>query len=244
MYFVLWGVWLLILLKNLLKNKAKLPLGNSFICCLWIFFMLSRYINLIHCDTRDHYSKEESTSIKELIKTQPDLHFSRYIHRFQDTFGEDAYVPAETTCCWCLMDDEEEYIHHQFLINITASIAMDISLHAFLENVTQVGSTFFGLLFKHCSSCPLWISRDVTVRVTPPNGTMHYNFAWGNHAARKTNNAANAAKQKIIWPEMKGGSNTTKIERDTSKTEIVQWMNRISIHKTSLVDNDIGYMEV
>ncbi len=118
-----------------------------------------------------------------------------YVKEFEDVFGLDAHVPAETTCCWCLMDEDEEYIHHQFFINITASIAMEISSQTFSDAVPQLGTTFYGSLFKHCSSRPLWISKDRRIRVSPPDGSMYYNFAWGNHAAKKTNNDANAGQE-------------------------------------------------
>jgi len=157
-------------------------------------FTYGGYTNFIHRDTRDHYSKEESKSIKNLIKSQPDNRFSRYVEQFEDTFGEDARVPSETTCCWCLMDQTNDYIHRQFFINITASIVMDISSHVFSDKVPQVGTTFFGSLFEHCSSRPLWVSRNGMVRVKPPFSSMYYNFAWGKHPAKK-NNASDAVLQ-------------------------------------------------
>ncbi len=94
------------------------------------------------------------------------------------------------------MGEDEEYVHFQHFLNVTASIATDISLYIFSEIISQVGTTLFGSLVEHCSTCPLWIRRrDGMVCVTPPNGKMYYNFAWRNHAAKKTNNNTNTAQQ-------------------------------------------------
>ncbi len=70
-------------------------------------------------------------------------------------------------------------------MNVTASIAMNLSSNAFSDTINQFGSTFFGSLFEHCSSRPLWIRDDGMIRVTPPDGTKFYNFARGDHVANR-----------------------------------------------------------
>ncbi len=62
---------------------------------------------------------------------------------------------------------------------------MNLSSDAFSDTINQFGSTFFGSLFEHCSSGPLWIRDDGMIRVAQPEGTKFYNFAWGNHVANR-----------------------------------------------------------
>ncbi len=143
------------------------------------------YTNLIHQDRRDHYLSIESKNIKSLIREQKDSRYPRYVDNFEKVFGEAENVPTETTCCWCLLNSDYEYIHQQFFVNVTASIAMNLSSNAFSDTINQFGSTFFGSLFEHCSSRPLWIRDDGMIRVTPPEGTKFYNFAWGDHVANR-----------------------------------------------------------
>ncbi len=71
---------------------------------------------------------------------------------------------------------------------------MNLSSDVFSELIGQFGSTFFGSLFEHCSSCPIWIQKDGMIRVTPPDGTKYYNFAWGDHLANRRKKIAALAR--------------------------------------------------
>ncbi len=152
------------------------------------------YTNLIHQDRRDHYSSTESNQIKSLIREQTDDRYPRYINNFENVFGENENVPTETTCCWCLLDKVDDYIHRQFFVNITAAIAMNLCSDSFSQGIDQFGTTFFGSLFEHCSSRPLWIGSNDMIRVTPPPGTKYYNFAWGDHLANRNKKRAALAR--------------------------------------------------
>ncbi len=69
------------------------------------------YTNLIHSDRNDHMTKNESESIKKLLRSQQDCRYNQYVDAFESMFGCNINLPTETTCCWCLLDHNEEYIH-------------------------------------------------------------------------------------------------------------------------------------
>ncbi len=116
------------------------------------------YTNFIYCNCWDNFTDQELESIKNLIKSQEaqeDNRFSRYIKAYEDTFGTMAKIPTETTNCWCLMDKDNELLHKQFVANITGSVAMDISSHAFVDHNMQHGTMFFGSLFSIALHVPI-----------------------------------------------------------------------------------------
>ncbi len=80
-------------------------------------------------------------------------------------------------------------------MNVSAGIAMNILSNVLKSDSIQLVPTFFGSIFEHCSSRPLWICSSGMIRVTPPDNTHYYNFAWGNHGGNKTNNKAEATRQ-------------------------------------------------
>jgi hypothetical protein len=77
------------------------------------------------------------------------------------------------------MDEHEEMFQmRQFFVNFTAGIAQDITSSAY-ESTKQIGANFFGSMFDHCTTRPIWIrSIDNTVMLHPPTD-YGYNFAWG-----------------------------------------------------------------
>ncbi len=68
--------------------------------------------------------------------------YKRYVDAFNESFGENVNMPTETTCCWCLLEDDEEYCRCQFFINVTAGIAMNILSGLFCNGIEQLGTTF------------------------------------------------------------------------------------------------------
>ena len=91
-------------------------------------------------------------------------------------------VPVESTCAWTLVKkDNEIYLYRQFFANLTCGVALDISSTGF-ENADQVGSTFMGAFFEHCTTRPIWLNKtDRTISFNQPPGSNNYVFAWGNH---------------------------------------------------------------
>ena len=82
------------------------------------------------------------------------------------------------------MDEHEKMFQmRQFFVNFTAGIAQDITSSAY-ESTKQIGANFFGSMFDHCTTRPIWIrSIDNTVMMRPPTD-YGYNFAWGKWGSR------------------------------------------------------------
>jgi hypothetical protein len=109
-------------------------------------------------------------------------------------------VPVESTCAWTLVKkDNEIYLYRQFFANLTCGVALDISSTGF-ENADQVGSTFMGAFFEHCTTRPIWLNKtDHTISFNQPPSSNNYVFAWGNHRGKrkkKKNSHKKATKSK------------------------------------------------
>lgn len=112
-------------------------------------------------------------------------------------------LSLETTCAWTLVEDNEEYEFRQYFANLSCGVALDISSTGF-EKADQMGSTFLGALFDHCTTRPIWQNKaGGTISFNRPPGSDNYVFAWGNHRSKRKKNqnhksiakkAANAKK--------------------------------------------------
>ena len=93
-------------------------------------------------------------------------------------------LPISTTCCWTYMNDNTKMFQmRQFFLNFTAGIAQDITSSAY-GSTDQIGANFFGSLFDHCTTRPIWI-RSIDNAVSLHSTTDYgYNFAWGSHKKR------------------------------------------------------------
>jgi hypothetical protein len=93
-------------------------------------------------------------------------------------FCPDKRLPISMTCCWVYMDQHEETFQmRQFFLNFTAGIAQDITSSAY-DSTKMIGANFFGSMFDHCTTRPIWIrSIDNRVMLHPPTDYA-YNFAW------------------------------------------------------------------
>ena len=76
------------------------------------------------------------------------------------------------------MEKDNEYTHRQFFVNTTCRVALNVSSNAFSEMLDQISCTFYGGLFEHCTSMPVWLSKDGMRVCIKPRG-RNYNMAWG-----------------------------------------------------------------
>ena len=97
-------------------------------------------------------------------------------------------LPLETTCAWTMVEEDDEYEFRQYFVNFLCGIALDISLSGFTGS-DQIGSTFLGSMFEHCTTRPIWVRKsDGHITLSKPNGKDNYAFAWGNHITRRKKN--------------------------------------------------------
>ena len=105
-------------------------------------------------------------------------------------------LPVETTCAWTLVKDHEIYLYRQFFANLTCGVALDISSTGF-KHANQVGSSFMGALFEHCTTRPIWLNKsDRTISFNLQPGSDNYVFAWGNHRGKRKKKKKNSSRKK------------------------------------------------
>ena len=145
--------------------------------------MTVNYANASHRDNRDWMPTPCYVSDQLMALSRVDWRVQRYCSQL-DYFCPDKKLPISTTCCWVYMDEHEEIFQmRQFFVNFTAGIAQDITSSAY-ESTKQIGANFFGSMFDHCTTRPIWIrSIDNTVMMRPPTD-YGYNFAWGKWGSR------------------------------------------------------------
>ncbi len=169
-------------LHSLLKTKASGTRVEEILRGTLITW--GGFSNTVHYDKRDFMTEDDSKSVTSFLKDQDSMLCNRLLYNYQETFPGKK-LPLPTTCCWCpvMVGDQKEYLHRQFFVNLTCGISIDISSIAFNESSPQIGSTFFGGLFEHCTMRPLWLNLTrCLVRVKPPESSPSYwNFAWGEH---------------------------------------------------------------
>lgn len=186
-------------MKNHLREEAKqssIHVGEPFLHCLMKckgtdnFYDISRgslmtwggFSNTVHRDRRDFMTEEESRSVLDMIAEQRNLGLEQIVENYKSGFPE-KNLPKVTTCCWCPVTHDLRFSHRQFFVNLTSGTALDISSSSFSNDVTQIGSTFFGGTFEHCTMRPLWVNEKEMVCVCPPlDNPLFWNFAWGVHS--------------------------------------------------------------
>ena len=141
------------------------------------------YANASHRDSRDWMPTPCYVSDQLMALSRVDWRVQRYCSQL-DYFCRDNKLPISTTCCWVYMDENEEIFQmRQFFVNFTAGIAQDITSSGY-ESTKQIGANFFGSMFDHCTTRPIWVSSiDNTVMMRPPTD-YGYNFAWGKWGSR------------------------------------------------------------
>ena len=187
------GEILLSLLRVALKNAGS-PITTAGICISNI--ITYNFANSPHKDC-DKMQQECSEAVKDLIRTSRLQKLTRWLSSFHQLFGEKERLPMPTTCCWSLMKESDDWDHLQHFVLLDMHIAFDISSNVMVKigqkgNLGQAGATFYGPLFKHCTSASLWISKDGSrVTVLPPTNDC-FNAAWGKSGGPRA--ASNAKK--------------------------------------------------
>ena len=141
------------------------------------------FSNTVHRDLRDFTSSDETSIIRSLLEQQKNERFHRLLNNYH-LLHPGKTLPTPTTCCWCPpVDSHCDYKHRQYFLNLTAKVAIDLSQFIYDEYSPQIGSTFYGGIFDHCSARPLWTNNRGQVRITQPCDGNNYfwNFAWGVH---------------------------------------------------------------
>jgi hypothetical protein len=123
-------------------------------------------------------------------------------------------VMVECTCAWTLVKDHDIYSYRQFFANLTCGVALDLSSTAF-KHADQVGSSFMGAAFEHCTTRPVWLNEtDCTISFNPQPNSGNYVFAWGNHRGRrKKKKDAAAMEAKKAAESLQGLLTRQKAER-------------------------------
>ncbi len=186
-------------IKNRLREEAKqtsIHIGEPFLHCLMKikqtdnFYDISRgslmtwggFSNTVHRDWRDFMTKKETKSVLDLVAEQQNPGLDQLVANYKSGFpGKN--LPKVTTCCWCPVTHDLRFSHCQFFVNLSSGTALDISSSSFSNSVPQIGSTFVGGTFEHCTMRPLWVNNDTEmVCLYPPSDNpFFWNFAWGVH---------------------------------------------------------------
>lgn len=195
------GEMLLSLLRVTL-NKA----GSSIVTCALCIYNIITYnfFNTAHKDS-DSMQKHNSKGVEDYINTSPFETLKQWLANFFRLF-EGQNLPMPTTCCWTLVAESEEWLHVQYFLLLDVLLAFDVSSDVMVDIgrdplIGQAGSTFYGPLFNHCTSAPLWTNGDDSlVTIICPSKNC-YNLAWGRAggdspatAARKKAKRATAKK--------------------------------------------------
>jgi hypothetical protein len=139
------------------------------------------WFNYLHRDN-DFGSKEATAKAVKLIESLPcDLTCGKvkryYLHRYFKCTKQTNYCRA-TTCCWKVMEKDDNFVHRQYFVNTTCGVVYNLSSNVFTDDIHQLGATFYGGLSEHCTSMPVFVSTDgLRVRIRP-NG-RNYNLGWG-----------------------------------------------------------------
>ena len=195
---------------EILLNLLRVSLGSVGILMatinICIYNILTYcFFNTYHKDS-DSMHRTNSNSIIELILNSKLPPLLQWLGNFQRLFGTNKRLPMPTTCCWSLVENSQQWTHKQYFILMDLMMAFDVSSDVFEAlgddvNLGQGGATFYGPLLDHCTSSPLWISKDgETCTVICPGNC--YNFAWdksgGDSPATKARKALERAANAII----------------------------------------------
>ena len=177
------GIILLSLLRVSLTNIDDSSVG-IFTAAICIFNLITyNFANSNHRDS-DKMHQDCSNAVKNLITQSGLPKLLRWLDSFHKIFGYKERLPLPTTCCWALMNLSEEWNHVQYFILLDMHLAFDISSDVMVDigqndDLGQVGATFYGPLIDHCTSAPLWVSKDGSrVTIVCPTDEC-FNAAWG-----------------------------------------------------------------
>ena len=76
------------------------------------------------------------------------------------------------------MEPDDHFIHRQYSVNTTCGVVYNLLSDIFSDNVKQIGATFYGGLSEHCTSMPIYVSKDgLRVRIRL-NGKNYNVLGW------------------------------------------------------------------
>ena len=156
---------------------------------------MTEFSNTRHKDARDVMSSEDTALwldkfLEDSGNQRINLMKEQYVENLLRCMMEChlSGLPLETTCAWLLVQYNKEYEYRQYFANLSCGVALDISSTGF-DKADQVGSTFLGASFEHCTTRPIWQNKaDGTISFNRPPGSDNYVFAWGNHRSKKKKN--------------------------------------------------------
>ena len=144
------------------------------------------WFNYLRQDNDFGNKKDTAKAIKLIQDSGDELACKYFLDDYFEVTGARNFCRA-TTCCWKLMEKDDEYTHRQFFVNTTCRVALNVSSNAFSEMLDQISCTFYGGLFEHCTSMPVWLSRDgMRVRIKPRG--RNTTGPGANHIEMFTNN--------------------------------------------------------
>ena len=144
------------------------------------------FFNSLHKDC-DEMPALASKKVKEYIKKLQDVkslqpsakQLLNWLVSFEKTFGDNCRLPMPTTCCWSFRGDEDsEWNHESYFVLMDACMTYDLSSNVMGKE--QHGASFYGPLFNHCTSAPIWVSKCGKYATLICPEERHWNLAWGN----------------------------------------------------------------
>ncbi len=188
------------LLRKAIEVKENWKISVDVICPYKILTFF--FSNTGHMDN-DCMTAEDSKLVEDYVDESPHHTLKEYLLRFKSVFSEHSTkLPLPTTCCWLPMDESnDEWYHMQYFILLDFGLAYDLSSDVFMDDVDQIGATFYGSVFNHLTSRSLWVSRDRKFVSLHPSGRNGL-FAWGRgggssnlKAAKKNRRSKRIANQ-------------------------------------------------
>jgi len=116
---------------------------------------------------------------KKHIDESGDPKLVQWLETFHSNFGRDYKLPMPTTCSWTSLKASSEWKHISYFLLLDVGLAYDLSSDV-LDQFGKCGATFYGSLFEHCTSAPLWVTSDGKQATIVCPKEVFYNFAWGN----------------------------------------------------------------
>jgi hypothetical protein len=189
------------LMTPLLKSVVGACEYNElFQCCLFTW----QFCNTPHKDTWDVMSSEDTAQCMVILGKDLD---DQVMNTKKETFLKnicsnmsnlEQRLPLETTCAWTMVEENDEYEFRQYFTNFLCGVALDISSTGFKRS-DQIGSTFLGAMFEHCTTKPIWVRRDDGyISLNKPCREDNYAFAWGNHISRRKKNKTVGVTKKSV----------------------------------------------
>lgn len=169
-------------LMMLYKRENKL--SNPMELCEQTIITQRNFCNVVHIDKCSYLQKDFARNVLNTNRLQEKERI--YLDKVK-CFGNTDRVklPKSTTCAWTLRSQcTPNSKLFQYFVSSSSGFAYDLSSYN-LEKLGTVGATFQSSLFEHCTSVPVWFSKDNSEISLSPYDERNYIFAWGSNGGSK-----------------------------------------------------------